>query len=397
VIGRDDMPGLSPLPAAYRALGAQASFEVLPGYAKMMVEPHESVLNEDSLGAVAHWLAAAPPSADAHTRAVSAPPAATREAPLPGGLKETPLYFGPSHSLFGILTEPPPGADAARSDTAVLMLNVGGNYRIGPNRLYVRMARQLARQGWRAFRLDLAGLGDSPSRGAPPLVKGYFSDDAPADVSAAIDRLAAEGCKRFFLVGICSGSYVAFQAALADPRVTGQVLMNSRLLERASDDGADPTWHASMQKHYKSAAYYMKSLLRPQVYAKLLRGQVDVRGIAQRMGTLLAARCRRVVDRVANGGRRHESVLRATKRLGHRGTDTFVVMAAEDDGRDYIEFHYGAGGSRLKGDPNFRMMVVEDCDHTFSTAYSQELVIDIVARHLASRAPIAESKAVVRY
>ncbi|MES3000212.1 MAG: alpha/beta fold hydrolase [Pseudomonadota bacterium] len=383
VIGRDDMPGRSPLPAAYRALGAEASFEVLPGYAKMMVEPHESVLEIGSLTAVANWLAAAPASADAHESAASAPPAAMREAQLPGSLKETPMYFGPSQSLFGILTEPPAGADAARSDTAVLMLNVGGNYRIGPNRFYVRMARQLAREGWRAFRLDLAGLGDSPSRGAPP-AKGYFSDDAPADVSAAIDRLAAEGCKRFFLVGICSGSYVAFQAALADDRVTGQVLMNSRLLERASDD-ADPTWQASMQKHYKSAAYYMKSLLRPQVYARLLLGKVDVRGIAERMGTLVAARCRRVVDGVVNRGLRHESVLRATKRLGQRGTDTFVVMSAEDDGRDYIEFHYGINGSRLKGDKHFRMTVVDDCDHTFSTAHSQEMVIDIVAKHLASR------------
>ncbi|MBG9390071.1 alpha/beta hydrolase [Caenimonas aquaedulcis] len=385
VIGRDDMPGRSPLPAAYRALGAMASHEVLPGYAKMMVEPHASVLEPASLKAVADWLGMTAPRLEAQAAVAIAPPAAMREAQLPGGLTETPMYFGPSQSLFGILTEPRDAAGGGpRSKTAILLLNVGGNYRIGPNRFYVRMARMLADQGWRVFRLDLAGIGDSPSRGEPHPA-GYFSDDAPADVSAAIDRLAAEGCERFYLMGVCSGSYVAFQTALADPRVTGQVLMNSRLLER---DGADAsgTWQSSMQKHYKSAAYYLKSMWRPQVYARLLRGQVDVRGISERMGTLVSARCRRLVDHLVGGGRA-ENVLRATRRLSQRGTDTFVVMSAEDDGRDYVEFQYGIGGSRLKGDKNFRMVIVDDCDHTFSTSYSQKMVIEIVARHLEGRAP----------
>ncbi|MDB5875187.1 MAG: hypothetical protein JWQ07_4629 [Ramlibacter sp.] len=383
VIGRDDMPAEGPLPASYRALGADASYEVLPGYAKMMVEPHESVIDYASLGAVADWLAAAP--APPAARAVTALPARVRVAELPNGVREVPLAFGPAHSLFGILAEPPDARAApAHRDTAVLLLNVGGNYRIGPNRFYVRMARSLAAAGLRAFRFDLGGIGDSRSA-TGPRDRHYYSRDSVADVSAAIDCLAAEGCTRFYLVGICSGSYVAFQASLADARVTGQVLMNSRLLEwRDGDD--DGTWQALMQQHYKSTAFYWRALLRPQVYGRLWRGEVDVRGIAQRIVTVAQARLTRAAGRLLRRpAEREESVLAGTMRLGSRGTDTLVVMAAQDDGRDYVEFHFGVGGSRLRGNPNFRMVVVDDCDHTFSTADSQQQVIGIVQRHLQQR------------
>ena len=383
VIGRDDMPAEGPLPAALRAMGAQASYEVLPGYAKMMVEPHESVVDYASLGAVADWLAQAPAPQQEST--APALPARIRAAELPDGVREVPLTFGPGQSLFGILAEPGDAfAARAHRDTAVLLLNVGGNYRIGPNRFYVRMARSLAANGMRALRFDMGGIGDSRASGSG--ARHYFSKDSVADVRAAIDCLAAEGCTRFYVVGICSGSYVAFQAALADPRICGQVLMNSRLLEWRDGEGDDDgSWQALMQQHYKSTAFYWRALLRPQVWRRLSRGEVDVRGIARRMATLAAARVKRAAARLLAGGQRQESVLAGTVRLGARGTDTLVVMAAEDDGRDYVEFHFGAGGRRLRGDPNFRMIVVDDCDHTFSTMDSQRQVIGIVQEHLTRR------------
>jgi alpha-beta hydrolase superfamily lysophospholipase len=386
VIGRDDMPARSPLPAAYRGLGVDASFEVLSGYRSMMVEPHHSVLVPHSLEAVAEWLAATAPVVDKGVRAEIHPPVATRVAPLPQGLRETPMFFGPGQSLFGILTEPGHKRQApdreARSRTAVLMLNVGGNHRVGPNRFYVRMARELAAQGWRAFRLDLAGLGDSRASVSQER-RNYFSDEAVADVKAAIDRLAAEGCRRFWVLGICSGAYVAFQSALNDTRVSGQMLLNSRLLERGTD-GSEDAWQATMNSHYKSAAFYWRSLLRWQTWWRLLRNDVNVVGIARRMGSLVKARATRALQRIT--GTAQETVLSGVKRLGKRGTETFVLMAAEDDGRDYVEFHFGVNGSRLRHDKHFRMTIVERCDHTFSTGASQEKVIGEVLQVLSSRA-----------
>jgi alpha-beta hydrolase superfamily lysophospholipase len=381
VVLRDDIPGEGPLPAAWREEGVEVAALALPGYAKMMVEPHKGVVEQGSLDAIAQWLLAASPpgmQANAPLALVAFPPRA-----LPGGIREIPLRFGPAGSLFGVLAEPPDNGSAVRRNTAILFLNVGHNYRIGPNRLYVHMARELAACGFRTLRFDLSGIGDSPGTSGPR-EGNYYVKGSDVDVSAAIDRLQAEGCTRFWLMGVCSGSFVAFQAALADPRVNGQVLMNSRLLEW--QEGADENmWQASMQRHYKSTAFYRRELMRPQVYRRLLRGEVDVNGIARRVGTVIEARLKRAVGRLLHREPGEESVLSQARRITARGVDTMLVMAADDDGRDYIEYHFGHQGSLMAGDPNFRMIVVEGCDHTFSSRAGQQVLIDTVRRHLQQK------------
>ena len=62
------------------------------------------------------------------------------------------------------------------------------------------------------------------------------------------------------------------------------------------------------------------------------------------------------------------------RNLGARGVDTLMVVGEEDDGRDYVEFHFGPRGSYLRSDPNFRMVLVPNADHTFSRSRSQQFV-----------------------
>ena len=56
------------------------------------------------------------------------------------------------------------------------------------------------------------------------------------DVSAAIDWLAARGHRRVVLFGICSGAYLSFQAAYRDPRIIGQILVNTDRFEWTERD-----------------------------------------------------------------------------------------------------------------------------------------------------------------
>jgi hypothetical protein len=62
-------------------------------------------------------------------------------------------------SLVGILSRPPAGVDPAMP--GVLLLNAGRIHRVGPNRLYVAIARRLAAMGFAVCRFDLSGIGDS--------------------------------------------------------------------------------------------------------------------------------------------------------------------------------------------------------------------------------------------
>jgi pimeloyl-ACP methyl ester carboxylesterase len=137
-------------------------------------------------------------------------------------LKEKALLFGRSKSLVGILTEPPRGTPAG-SRPGVLLLNAGVLHRVGPNGMYVAIARALAAQGFPVLRFDFSGIGDSdPRRDA------LSGDDAALEETRdAMDALAAaKGVSTFVLMGLCSGADNAFLIARIDERVVGAVMLD---------------------------------------------------------------------------------------------------------------------------------------------------------------------------
>ncbi len=378
IIARDDMPNEGPLPASLRKLGAEVTFRNLPGYRRMMVEPHEGDVAHDTLKEITTWLSELHPVASAEELSELTPARPEQREAIFGHVREIPLIFGPERNLFGILAEPAHLNPAdPRSRRAILMLNVGTNHRVGPNRLYVKMARAWAARGYRSLRFDLAGIGDSRS------AEGYsstrlYSKGSTADVQTAMDALAEHGCDEFVVMGLCSGAYVAFQTALADRRVAGQILMNPRRLNWKEGD----TLESVMTQSYKSTNFYRRALFEPDTYARLLRGKIDVRGIGGRMRALLQARLERAARRLLGQDPAEEEVLANLRLLCDRGTDALFLVGAEDDGLDYLQFHLGTRGNRMKGHPRFQMSFIEGSDHTFSRADSQHHVINLVLKHL---------------
>lgn len=387
IVGRDDLPIEGPLPTVYKAMGLDTTYTVLPGYAGLMVEPHDGVVPTATLGLITDWLCAAPAAinATAMTAAasVSAPAPSLPSRCITDGALETPLSFGPTHKLFGILTQPAcsvplPATANSHPDAAILMITVAANHRIGPNRLHVALARSWAAAGYTSFRFDLAGIGDSRVATGFPGSRLFYSNDNTKAVQSAIDCLAAKGYTKFITMGLCSGAYLAFQTALVDARVVGQILMNPRRLELQADN----TLQDVMQSSYKSIHYYRRALLDINVYRRTLRGEVNVRGIARRVSELLKAHLARSLGRVVRRKPIEDSVFSSLKALGTRGTDTLMVVGAEDDGRDYVEFHLGHRGGKLNSEPNFQITFIEGSDHTFAVPHSQQMVVDIVQRHL---------------
>ena len=76
-------------------------------------------------------------------------------------MNESALLLGSDASLAAVVTDPEPGAGAPQAP-AVLWLSAGFLHRVGPNRLYVTMARRLAALGFTSVRFDFSGIGDSP-------------------------------------------------------------------------------------------------------------------------------------------------------------------------------------------------------------------------------------------
>lgn len=382
VVGRDDLPDEGPLPSALRKAGAEVIYRVLPGYAAMMVEPNDTQVEHSTLREITEFLCEVHPVVHGQGRGPSRQGLPAQRAAVFEGVREVPLIFGTGPQLFGILAEPAEALAPTdpRSRVAVLMLNVGTNHRVGPNRMYVKMARAWARRGYRSLRFDLAGIGDSGAAAGYSKTRLY-SRGSTVDVQAAMDALGARGTDRFILVGLCSGAYVGFQTALADPRIAGLILMNPRRLNWRDGD----TLQSVMNQSYKSTHFYRRALLEPSTYLRLLKGKIDALGIARRVGSLALARARRASDRLLSKAPPEEDVLSNMRRLCERGTTALLIVGAEDDGLDYLEFHLGPRGRHLRSERNFEMVFIEGTDHTFSRGESQSLVIGTVVQHLDAR------------
>ena len=117
-------------------------------------------------------------------------------------------------SSFGLLTR----ASGAARDTTVVLLNAGLIHRVGPFRLHVRLARELAENGFHVLRLDLPGIGD-----------GYSGSHANNDsfIGEAFDEVqAATGSRDFVIGGICSAADQGWRCAVSDQRVSGLLLLD---------------------------------------------------------------------------------------------------------------------------------------------------------------------------
>ncbi len=144
-------------------------------------------------------------------------------------MKESVCNFGPNGSLFGILTTPDDDVRVKGAPIS-LILNAGIVHRVGPFRIHVDIARQLANKGYSTLRLDLSGLGDS----GPRTGKIELEDRALLDVSDAMDFLEQEtGVDKFTLLGLCSGAYNAHCVAVKDERIVGSVFLDGIVFRTA--------------------------------------------------------------------------------------------------------------------------------------------------------------------
>lgn len=132
------------------------------------------------------------------------------EALVADGVVERHLRVGPL-GLAAVESRPastPPGP------RDVLLLNNAAESHIGPVRLWTELARAWAAEGVRSVRLDLPGIGDSPTR--PDAVEDliytpYDKDDVLDVVASGVVGPAP------VLVGLCSGAHLALRAGPALP------------------------------------------------------------------------------------------------------------------------------------------------------------------------------------
>ena len=383
VLGRDDMPGAEPRLAAHLvAKGVQAEHPTVAGYAGMMRDAEFSTLPDAALGCIVDWMAAA------HEPAATPPlvvPSARSERLLTANragkpVHERALAYDDAGRLFGILAQPaePVGR---RGRTAILFLNVGSNHHIGPHRMYVTLSRELAALGFTAFRFDVAGLGDS--RAHPGTKENQlYSRASIGDVQQAMTFLVRTiEAERFVLFGICSGAYLAFHTTVADPRVSGQILVNPQTFQWREGDSLELK---IKKESYKATRFYRQALFRKDTWVRLYRQEINLLGIADelydRSRQQLASRVSRALSMTNGAGK----VARSFADISDRGTYSLLVYSGNDGGIDVIEAHLGTGGGRMRRRKNFRFELIDGADHTITPLPAQEKLERLLGGYMCS-------------
>ena len=276
VAGRDDMSFDASLAAHLARSEVDHDVVSLSGWNAMMADHQWTVVPDTALAAIVEWV-------QAHTLARPAmrvaPPAAPAPLALPGS-HETLCRFGEDEHLFGVLTEPA----TRRAVPAVILLNAGSIHHVGPSRLYVRIARELAAEGFATLRLDHEGIGDSVRR-TPGVENEPYAESAMDDLVSAMALLKQRGYDRFVVMGLCSGAHTAFHAArqLEDEPIECAVLINPWYFYWKAGMVSDPNCD-----HFEQMVLMQKSMREGSRWKRLLRGEIDTRRVVEKLRTLMA-------------------------------------------------------------------------------------------------------------
>ncbi|MGZ3699993.1 MAG: alpha/beta fold hydrolase, partial [Bdellovibrionota bacterium] len=301
---------------------------------------------------------------------------------------ELPLLFGEQDSLFGVLVSPT--AENRDPERPVVITMV---HRLGPNRNYVPLARELAALGFHILRLDLSGRGDSVAP-TPEEEESPYPIRTLDNVREAMDLLEKRvGAKRFIVAGLCSGADLAFHTAQNDPRFVGLVMINPRTF--ANHD--IPTLETLVRS--QDLGGFMSKFLDKKNWLKLLRGEFFKSGEVGKfdtkspLGKLADALKQRIQSRreeksghngAPEGGIR--TVPATFRKITQRGVDTLLVVRTGDLGITYADLNCGKAMRALESSKGFRRVTIQEVDHNFTTMYAQQELIRAVAGHFSARA-----------
>jgi len=290
-------------------------------------------------------------------------------------MKEEAVLFGESRSLVGMVTDPL-DENGSRHKTAVILLNPGIVHRVGPGRIYVKIARALASIGFAVLRFDFSGIGDSSVRRDHL----QFDKSAVLEAQEAMDWLsAARGINQFILLGGCSGATIALQTACCDLRVVGAVLMNFPLAEdEESDENQNGTNRTAGYYYWNFALFDLQS------WRKLLTGKADYLSLI-RVLTNQAKSKFAFSKRISREATEFQAQLR---QLAERDIQLTFVYSQGDPSVDDLQEAGRNELKRLRTLGRMTLNVIPRSDHTFSSLHDHERLLQVILGRLSSMSPV---------
>ncbi len=168
------------------------------------------------------------------------------------------LEISSDSRLFGIFCEPV----EKQTNSVLLLVNAGSAHQVGPNRINVDIARELAVEGVSSFRFDLSHLGDSQTT-SPVQSNNPYLKSSMEDMQNVINHFSINSDAEIVLAGVCSGAHNFFQAINFQimPKVKHLVMINPLTFywqEGQSIIGLDGNEEIANDKYYKQQMFSLK-------------------------------------------------------------------------------------------------------------------------------------------
>ena len=224
------------------------------------------------------------------------------------------------------------------------------------------------------LRVDVSGLGESEPHTDQPENAPYTAQ-ALRDIAQWLTFLRGRGIDEFHLLGICSGAYHAFKAAVAGMPLASVIPINPLVFFWQDGMPLDPP--LSDHNVVRMAAYYKGSMANPRKWLKLLSGRSDV---VQPTKVLLRRAWFRAKSEFRHfvrvlGIRLRDDLPAELRAVRAHGVRLGFFFSDGDPGLVVLREQGGSIVDRLARDGFLSIDVLSGTDHTFATQAARESLL----------------------
>lgn len=373
VFARQERPADGLLAGHLKTLGADVTEKPFEGYDRLTVNPLLATVPETVIDQTIAWVSDRASDLPTPKKSVAQPLPTTHGT---HEYAETPVRFGRSDRLFGIVCDP--AIPAAAPASQVLLLSAGYERQSGWGGYTARLARDLARFGISSLRFDCSNVADSPP------VEGHagqvlYSDIQVVDLREALDFMGARSPAPIIAAGRCTGAYLAFQTALADTRLAGMVGINPEVFIWPQNRPIDSALTQQTQplKHYGRRFLELRSL------KKALKGEINLVRKSAEIGFRLKQHAMRPLSKAIGGlSARERAVYEAFETLQNRQMPVTLLYSPDDIGMEERAHFFGGDGANRY--PAITTTVIADATHTFMQKHARAAYLDAIVKMAGS-------------
>ena len=355
---------------------------LMDGYADMMAEPQETKIPFSTIDKIVDWISF---NEDSKSNQKVETSTFKSLAFHPSADSNERICYPIGSNLIGILTTPETAPN--QSIPLVVLANSGSVHRVGPNRLYVELARELGKMGIASFRFDLRNLGESVM-GLPTDENHPYPHGSTADIEEVINHLQSQfDYQNFVLAGLCSGAHNVFHAAIEldhDSRIEEVIMVNPLAFYRRPHNFQD---NSKEQEMAKNSEQYRKSLLDPSKWKQLLSKRKNLGYIFKFVVRLFWKKLASAFSSVARifGIAQQSQLSKDLNQYKNSDTRISFFIASKDPGKKMLMDNAGSTVSKMLKDQKLFLYDIENADHTFSNFQCRSRFIQKFGRHILDK------------